>query len=120
MQLTNIFFFIVAAYAAAYIAAMQAHQPLISGGIGIIAAISIGVCSLTARRARERVAAADAPLQEIQSRLAQLIDIDELNIIERINSSRPAWRLTAVQVSFLMGMLAAGFLAGSIYGFVQA
>lgn len=120
MQLANIFFFIIAGYAASYVAAMQAHLPLVGGGVGIVAAISIGVCSLTARRARERVAAADGALQEIQSRLARLVDIDELNIIERINTSRPAWRLTAVQVGFLMGLLATAFLAAGIYGFVQA
>ena len=120
LQMASMFMLVVAGYVAVYIAALQAHVDVVAGGVGIAAAVTTLVFTLLSSRARERVNIASASLKAIEDRIAEALDLDELRTIDRINSSRPAWRTTAVRANIMYGVLALAFLTASGYAFAIA
>jgi hypothetical protein len=120
LQMASMFMLVVAGYIAAYIAALQAHVDIVAGGLGIAATATVTVFTVLSGRARERVRIASASLKAIEDRIAQALDLDELRMVERIDSSRPAWRTTAVRANVMYGVIALAFLTASGYAFAIA
>ncbi|WP_146778911.1 hypothetical protein [Actinomadura craniellae] len=118
-QMANFYLLIVAGNFAAYIAAIQAKLHLVAGFVALMAALSVVIYIILARRARERLATASVPLKEIQSRLATSLGIDGLRMIEKV-SSAPRWRRTSWIGSGMCGVVATVFLTAAAYAFAHS
>jgi hypothetical protein len=119
IQLINYYFFIVAGNLAAYIACLQAKLYTVAGSVGVVAAVTIGVFSLHSRRGRERMNAASVPLRLLQARLADRLEMPELQMVETISSNRAWWLRTATLSVVLSVIIVTAFVAAGVFAFLQ-
>lgn len=117
LQIINYYLIAAAVTSAAYVSALNARRYFIAGMIAIIAsAISVGAYSGGHRQQRISDLAI-APIREIEGRLADLLDIDSLRMIQRFEAG-PKLRLPFLQAHILYPVGVIVGVAGAVYAWV--
>lgn len=119
MQAFNYFLVAAAFITASFVASLREGLFLVGTGVAILGLIlSCGFLQLEART-RELVRAGEAALRPLQSRLAQVLQIGELEIVKSVET--PSHPLTAYSfvIKSVESMSAVGFALGAIYALIR-
>lgn len=117
LQIVNYYLIAAALTSAAYVSALNARRYVIAGIIAIIVSgVSVGAYS-GGYRQRRIAQLAVAPIREIEGRLADLLDIDSLRMVQRFEASpRPWFPFLQAHIMYPVGVIVG--VAAAVYAWV--
>ena len=116
LQVLNFFLLASAVMSAAYVSAINGRLHTVAGAIALTGVAVSGAAYLVGRRQRDVARLAEAPLMEIQDRLASDLNIDSLRMAERAMVHRKLWwHNPTVTANVIFPLAAAVSAAAAVY-----
>jgi hypothetical protein len=119
LQLLNFFMLAIAVITTAYVSALKARDDVVSVAVALIGA-AVTVSAYLAGLRQDNVARmALAPIQEVEGRLADALDLESLRIVEQYRITRkPSSYSTRATAHFVYPVAALICIAAAIYAAV--
>jgi hypothetical protein len=115
LQSVNFFLIAMAFLSAAFVTAAKDRMYLVAAGVAVLATATSYFFYRIERRIRSLLHAAEKAISPLQKRLADVLDIESLSIVDRVEEAQPGeWKYSKV-FRYLYFTTGAAFALGLLY-----